>query len=976
MAKLAIALLWALGLATAAAAEISFNQDIRPILAGSCYSCHGPDEGSRKADLRLDSLSGASRDLDGIRAIVPGDPEASELIARVSAADPDDRMPPEDHGEPVSASEIELLEAWIREGAEYETHWAFVPPTRPALPTVDSKEWPDSPLDFFTLAQMESHGLKPAPEASRATLLRRLNLDLIGLPPSPEDVQAFIEDDAPNAYERRVDALLASPAYGERWARIWLDLARYADSAGYGSDPLRIIWKYRDWVINAFNQNLPFDQFTLEQIAGDLLPDPTAEQLIATAFHRNTKTNTEGGTDDEEFRVEAVRDRVDTTFQVWMGVTAGCARCHTHKYDPISHKEYYQFYDYFNQTADADRPDEEPRLASPTPEQRARKREQQEKVDAQRSLLSEWTPELEASYEHWIQNEAPKHAASLVEAGPWSQIGPFPSDGFDDAHGKNFINPSEVDLEKTYEEDSLEWTQAKPEDGYFAFEGDASASYVYRRISSDRARNIYIQLGSDDSLRVWLNGQQVLDRRITREAEPAQETLRLDLKEGDNELLIKVANYRDESGLYFHFKEINANPKIDDTLTLAAEERSEEGIQQLRQVFLNETPLLRDERDKLAQLESQLRGIDRQILRTPIMRELPEERRRESYIMVKGSFLNKGDVVEAATPEFLHPMPEEAPDNRLGVAQWLTSPENPLSARVAANRIWARLFGKGLVVTEEDFGSQGELPSHPKLLDWLALHYQDDLNWDTKEFLKSIVMSSTYRQSSRAPEEKLAKDPENTWLSRAPRFRLEAELIRDQALAISGALDNTIGGPSVYPPQPDGIWRPAFNGQRTWPTSEGGDRYRRGIYTYLRRTAPYPSMVTFDAPSREVCTVRRSRTNTPLQSFVTLNDPAFVETAQALALRLLTESNESPKSIATRGLWLALCRQPNDVEVESIVSLYQEQLKVYQDDPVAAEEAMGRFKESLLEHATAAEAAAWTVVGNVLLNLDAVLTRG
>jgi Protein of unknown function (DUF1553)/Protein of unknown function (DUF1549) len=568
-------------------------------------------------------------------------------------------------------------------------------------------------------------------------------------------------------------------------ARFWLDLARYADSAGYGSDPLRTIWRYRDWVIDAFNRDLAYDRFTIEQIAGDLLADPTPEQRMATAFHRNSMTNTEGGTDREEFRVAAVKDRVDTTFQVWMGLTMGCAKCHNHKFDPLSQLDYYRFYAFFNQSADADRPDETPVMDAGTPEARQKAKE----VDARLAKLRRRLTEPE------------RIAVRVV------RLTPIPVESLDV---------------------------------------------------------------------LWEIGVAARER-----------------------------------------------PPI---------------------------PTL------------------------PIMEELPADQQRPTFLMAKGNFLSPGERVEAAVPAALHSLPAGVPDNRLGVAEWLVSPENPLTARVAVNRLWAQLFGSGIVETEEDFGTQGELPSHPELLDWLATEYVR-VGWSTKALLREIVTSATYRQSSRVTPELLARDPKDRLYSRGPRFRLDAEAVRDEALALGGLLSRKMHGPSVFPPQPPGLWQAAFNGQRTWATSSGEDRYRRGLYTFWRRTIPYPSMTTFDAPSREICTVRRVRTNTPLQAFVTLNDPVYVDAARALARRILREGGSTPRERAEYALRLCTCRPAAGAQVAAISELFATEREHYGNDEKAALELLTDKPGSIPEGANAADLAAWTVVANVLLNMDAVLTK-
>jgi len=826
--------------AAAETAPVSFPRDVLPILAKNCFACHGPDESHRQSDLRLDVREAALAEAaGGSKAVVPGKPDESELIARVSTTDADSRMPPAKHGKPLTAEQVGTLRRWITEGATYAKHWSFTPPVDEKLPAVKNEAWPKNGIDRFILARLQSEGLQPNDEADAATLCRRVHLDLTGLPPSPEVVKAFVASYSPSLrpsvpvslspdgagsrandgakerrseagkdpYEALVDKLLADSAYGERWARPWLDLARYADSRGYGSDPLRLnIWPYRDWVINALNRDLPYDQFTVEQLAGDLLPKPSTEQLVATAFHRNTMTNTEGGTDDEEFRIAAVNDRTHVTMQVWMGLTMGCAKCHTHKYDPISHKDYYRTFAIFNQTEDADRNDETPTLPLPGPDEPEKEK--------QRAKLKD-------------QIAALKHT----------------------------------------------------------IDADTKAAEA-----------------------------------ATKDKKP-----------------------------------------LDDKTKKAADDRKAE----------------------LKKLETALSALKTQDV--PIVRELPKDKRRSTHILVKGNFLNKGEAVEPGLPSAFHASSgvgpaESSPPDRLTLARWLMARDNPLTARVAVNRTWAQLFGIGLVETEEDFGVQGALPSHPELLDWLALRFADGAGsktaWSQKRLIRLIVMSQTYRQASRPSSEALARDPRNRLLSHAPRVRLDAETVRDQALAVSGLLSRKIGGPSVFPPQPAGMWQAAFNGERTWKTSDGGDKYRRGLYTFWRRTVPYPSMATFDAPSREICAVRRIRTNTPLQALVTLNDPVYVEAAQALARRISKEGGSSPEERIRYALLLATGRPAGDEHIAALLSLYHDQKKHFEADKAAAKllatDPLGPLPAGLNE----VETAAWTVVANVLLNLDAVLMRG
>jgi len=809
---------------------VDFQRQIRPILAAHCVVCHGPDQEHRQAELRLDQRDGLFGELpSGTTPVVPSNVKASELLRRLTAQDASERMPPADSGLSLTPAQIELIRQWIAEGAHFSEHWSLVPPRKGELPAVRHVEWPRNAIDRFVLARMEQAGLSPSAEADRYQLIRRLSFDLRGLPPSLEEVNLFVQDAGPDAYERLVERYLADPAYGERCARLWLDLARYADSAGYGSDPLREIWLFRDWVIQALNRNLPFDQFTRLQLAADLLPEATNEDLVATAFHRNTMTNTEGGTDDEEYRTAAVIDRVDTTGQVWLGLTVGCAKCHSHKFDPISHAEYYRLFAFFNQSADFDQPDERPTIEVASTELNAKRAE----IDSQVAALRR---QLEAA-------------------------------------------PLDIEAELLAWQSELQGAQA------------------------------------DALSKLPLDLLAVLDLP--------------DLQRSAEQRALLLSYLRQRSA----------------------------GLEPLRK--------------EIAELEKSKPPIPR----VPVMNELPADKQRTSRVLKLANFLTPGEDVQAATPNALHVWPSRAPPNRLGLAEWLVDPANPLTARVTVNRFWGALFGIGLVETEEDFGLQGEPPSHPELLDWLAVDFQAQC-WDLKRLLRQIVTSATYRQSSQVTPERLERDPRNRLLSRAPRLRLEAEMVRDQALSLSGLLSRKMLGPSVYPPQPDGLWQAAFNGQRTWATSAGEDRYRRGLYTFWRRTVPYPSMATFDAPSREICTVRRARTSTPLQALVTLNDPVYVEAAQALARRIWREGGESVASRMSYAWRLCQMRPASQEELAPLAKLYAEELERFcqnTDDAIkVSTEPLGPLPMGI----DPAEAAAWTVVANVLLNLDAMLTKG
>ena len=1145
---------WTLAVSSAGAVDrppVDFAREIRPILAKKCFACHGPDEEHRQAGLRLDRREGAIAPLEsGTTPIVPGKSSESELTRRITAADDSERMPPADTGITLEPPQIKLLKRWIDEGASFAPHWAFVKPMRPAQPPLDPAGWAKNGLDQIVLAGLKKHGLSPSPRADNFALIRRASLDLRGLPPTPQEVEQFVSDALPGAYERLLDRLLADPAYGERWARMWLDQARYADSRGYGSDPLRPnAWRYRDWVIDAFNANQPYDQFTVEQIAGDLLPSATLNQQVATAFHRNTMTNTEGGTDDEEFRVAAVKDRVDTTLQVWMGLTMGCAKCHNHKFDPISQKEYYQFFAIFNQTADTDQPNDAPLIDAPTREYVTAVRLIDAQIAPLRQQLETDTPQLAAERTKWEETLRVASQWQPLQLAEWKSAGnatltrqadgsilvsgerpatdtytlsaktdvqgitafrletipdeSLPGKGSGRSDNGNFVlsqfSVTAQDAEKTSSPGvgrfvridlpgqskylHLAEVQAFSGGENVALKGIATQSSVdfdgQPRLGIDGntdgdyhgAKSTFhtrqednpwweVDLGGDkpiERLVVWnrtdggtanrLAGYriQLLDgqRQVVWQNEPlgipspssefspsGVVAVKLSQAAADHsqqdfsvEAAIKPGNL-DKTGwgvgpkmtephealfvaaqplsvgkqtlLTFQLDQkfhtaghtlgrfrlsVTSDKNVLHRLKVPAEflaivdtpadKRTPEQTASLAAHYRSIAPLLKGLRDEIARLEKSKPAMPT----ISVMQELGADKRRPNYVMLKGNFLVKGESVEPALPSAFHGLAPEMPRDRLAVARWLIHPDNPLTARVAVNRLWAQLFGSGIVETEEDFGIQGELPSNQELLDWLAVEFID-LKWDVKALLKTIMLSETYCQSSRVTSEALAKDPRNRLYSRGPRFRLEAEMVRDQALALSGLLSGKLKGPSVYPPQPDGLWQAAFNGERTWPTSKGEDRYRRGLYTFWRRTIPYPSMATFDAPSREVCALRRIRTNTPLQAFVTMNDPVYVEASQALARRIIREGGGATQERAAWALRLCLARPAAQPQIDSVVALYESELAHYKTDAAAAENLATDPLGKLPEGMDAAEAAAWTVVANVLLNMDGVLMKG
>jgi hypothetical protein len=782
------------------ATEPEFNRDIRPILSRNCVVCHGPDEKKRESGLRLDMRQTATALREGHRAITPGDPKQSELVRRVSSDDADERMPPPSTGKRLTAQEIDLLARWIRQGAPYSPHWAYIKPVQPPVPQVTDREWPKNNIDRFLLARLEKEKLHPMPEAGREVLIRRLGLDLTGLPPTITDVDRFLHDKCPDAYEQLVDRLLTRESFGEHWARIWLDLARYADSAGYVADVPREIWAFRDYVIRSLNTNKPFDQFTIEQIAGDLLPNPNEQQIIATAFHRNTQTNNEGGSDREEYRNVAIVDRVNTTMSVWMGTTMACAQCHDHKYDPITQKEYFQLFAIFNNTEDADREDERPVYTFYTEQQKKERERLESEIAALESRVS----------------SAEKAIVGLPNS-------------------KN-----------------------KP------------------KSESDKEANRSLKAPSSENGKRW------------------------------------------------------------------------------------------------ADLNARLAAI--KPYSVPIQRELPPGKCRKTFIQYRGNFLDRGPQVSEGVPATFHRLPTDLPPNRLALAKWLVDDNNPLTARVLANRLWEKTFGIGLVATSEDFGTQGDLPSHPELLDYLATELVAS-HWDIKHLIRLMVTSAAYRQSSRVTPEIRERDPDNRLLARGPRFRLDAEAVRDQSLAVSGLLSAKMYGPAVRPLQPSFGLSAAFGGGMDWQTSEGEDRFRRAIYTSWRRTNPYPSMATFDSASREVCALRRPRTNTPLQALVTLNDPVYVEAAQALARRIAHEGGPSPVDKVRYGFRLCLARQPSDLETTRLIQLYEKSHARFVKQPEQAQKLATEPLGPLPAGTDVVQLAAWTAVGNVLLNLDELLMR-
>ena len=958
---------------------VDFVRDVRPILRDACWRCHGFDQ--QKGRLRLDTRSGAFAGSRNGAVIVAGRSGESALVERIVESEAGRRMPQK--AERLTEAQIATIRSWIDQGAHWPDaaadlsgHWAFRPPVAPQPPPVADEESIRDPIDRFVRARLEREGLAPSPEASRETLLRRVSLDLTGLPPVPEEIDRFLADAAPDAYETQVDRLLASPRYGERMAWEWLEAARYADTNGYQEDRTRTMWPWRDWVVEALNRNLPFDRFTIEQIAGDLLPGATLEQRLATGFHRNHPLNGEGGAIAEESRHNYVFDRVDTTATVWLGVTLGCARCHDHKFDPFRQEEYYRFAAFFNNVAESGGVDAggnaKPVMALPTVEQAARI----EELDAA-------TAELEARLARLRADEDPGQAEWESRTrgwldrppllGPWRTRGPFAAPGFDAACDTEF----EPELRRREAADGAEeraaWTP-RPEwvDGQVhPLSGDNAATYLERTLELAEPVELVFSLGSDDAIKGWLDGEPFLSRKVTRAAAPDQERVAIAAGAGVHRLLLKIVNGGGPAGFYFKLLEGGLPDELAAIVRLPAAARSTEQAAALRRHHAeNVLPDGRAAVQRLATLRAEHAELDARIPSVMVMEELAPP--RETFVLEKGSYERPGRRVEAGVPEVLGAPPEGAGMDRLALARWLVGPDQPLTARVAANRMWQTFFGAGLVRTAEDFGLRGEPPSHPDLLDWLAAEFVRS-GWDVKALQRRIVTSATYRQSSRIDAAALERDPENRLLARGPRGRLPSYMLRDQALALGGLLVERLGGPPVRPWQPDGVWEEATFGTIRYERDSGEALHRRSLYTFWRRIAA-PTMF-FDVAARQVCTVRVARTNTPLQALVLLNDVTYVEAARAFAQRLLGGGAAAPGEWIAAAFRAASGRAPAPEELAILADAHRRALERFRADRAAAARLVAVGEAGGDPRLDAAAHAAATVVASLLLNLDEVVSK-
>ena len=972
---------------------VDFSRDIRPILSDRCFKCHGFDDETREADLGLHTFDFATEDLGGYQAIKPGDAGASEIMARMMTDDPDDVMPPASANKPrLSPEELDLFRRWIEQGANYEKHWAFENPVQADPPKVaDSAATVRNPIDQFVLARLAEENLSPSPEADPHTLIRRLSLDLIGLPPTPEEADAFAKAyaaDSEAAYAAAVERLLASKQYGERWARKWLDLARYADTNGYEKDRPRSIWPYRDWVIDALNADMPYDRFSIEQLAGDMLPDATVDQRIATGFHRNTMLNEEGGIDPLEFRFYAMVDRVATTGTVWLGLTTGCAQCHTHKYDPITHVDYYAMMALLNNA-------DEPAIAVPDPEVAAKQAAAEKQIaKAEAELIGKIDI---TSYDNWLAEQKAR-AATWTALEPTKLESNLPrleheGDGIVFASGdftKRDVFTLTYDLSGIEKPITALRLEALPDErlpangpGAAYYEGRSGDFFLSEVKAIAGEKPIAFSGASHDFGKIAIgsgnaNAENVYDGNgstgwstATGEGKPHELVLHLaqpiDPTKAGNlevELLFErhfvaaLAKFRIATTTATHPVAARALPPID---PLTASD------QELRLAYARTAPEMAEARKPLQALENRKPEFPT----TLVMLERPADNPRPTHLHHRGEYLKAEQVVAPAVPKVFPPLPEGAPANRLSFAKWLVDPKrNPLVARVAVNRAWHAFFGNGLVTTSGDFGLQSELPSHPELLDWLAVEFVNR-GWSMKELHRLIVTSATYRQDSSVSPELLQRDPTNTLLARGPRFRLDAEIVRDSALAASDLLTEKLGGPSVFPPQPASVAAAAY-GNTKWDVSKGEDRYRRSLYTFSKRTAPFAAYLTFDGPTGEACIAQREVSNTPLQALTLMNDEMFTEAAVALADSTLSGLGHNPvesEKVAAEIFRRILTREPDQSELTDLVNYYESQLARLKSGELAPEKISGQ------EAATPAQAA-WAMVARVILNLDEAVTKG
>jgi len=1027
---------------TVNSAEVDFARDIRPILSDKCFFCHGPDEEHREADLRLDLKEDAFRDIGGIAAFRAGDLNGSEAWHRIMTDDQDDLMPPPESNKTLTQREKDLFKAWIEGGAEWTEHWSFIPPVKQEIA---DKEANTSPIDTFIKARLETESLNPSEKTDRRTLIRRLTFDLTGLPPTKSEVRIFLADTSENAVGKLVDRLLASPHFGERMALMWLDAARYGDTSVMHADGPRDMWPWRDWVVNAFNKNQPYDQFSTEQIAGDLLPDASNAQLIASGFNRNHPSSDEGGAIAEELRVSYVADRVKTTSNVWLGLSMECAQCHDHKYDPISQKEYYQFYAYFNNTED---PGMQTRKGNQTPVVEVVTEVEEDKLKEVEKTLTDQRALVEAERKKALAKVAPgtadpepdaaarlknlKHYFPLNEASGFALLDAGSSK---DLAGKTILlnkpdgkfgSAIELNGSRTFEGPGLTefdnkskmtisaWVKiadanaggavlskmdsSKDYRGWDLWiQGGRPAMHIVNKWPSNAVKVVgkeklkpnqwehvaitYNGGGTPESVKIYLNGKPI---EHDAEAKKLTGTIK-------NEVPFKIGGRSQGGGVKAEIDEIHVYDRAlsekeiewtqrdltaESVNTLARKRRSQQTTIANTDAFSKSGQFKKQRSEEILTEAKRLQILTGKTT-SMVMADNPPEKMRKTYILDRGAYdaPKEEEVISPGTPAILPPLPPEAPANRLTLANWLFSDDHPLTSRVAVNQLWQLFFGNGIVNSTADFGAQGDFPSHPELIDWLAVDFRES-GWDLKRLIKQIVMSSTYRQSSKVGAEDLEKDPENRLLARAPRFRLQAEMIRDNALALSGLLLDERGGPGVKPYQPPGLWAEVSLGGNPKFVQDKGDKlFRRSLYTYWKRSSPPPAMLIFDAPNRETCVMKRPSTNTPLQALAAMNDIQLMEASRHLAHRILKEGGETTPERASYLFELATARPPLSGELETLVEVHDRSLKRYSDEPAKATAILSHGDSENNADVPAPEHAAWTLVASLILNLDEVLTR-
>jgi mono/diheme cytochrome c family protein len=1043
---LSLAAMAALSISVFAEEPIGYNRSIRPILADNCFACHGPDSAARKADLRIDKREAAIE----LGAIVPGKPDESELVRRILSSDPDEQMPPPGAHKKLSPEQKALVARWIAQGAEYQPHWSFIAPVRPSVPPVQDLSWPRNPIDNFVLAKLEAAGLRPAPEADRRTLARRVSLDLRGLPPDPSEVEAFVNDTGDGAYQRMLDRMLTSPEWGEHRGRYWLDTARYADTNGIHFDNFRENWAFRDWVIGAFNRNVPFDQFTVEQLAGDLLPNRSLDQLIASGFNRCNMTTNEGGVIAEEYLVLYTRDRTETTSQVWMGMTAGCAVCHDHKFDPLTQREFYSMSAFFNNTTqgamDGNIKDTPPVIVVPPAKERSAWEELPGKLAAAQQQLDARRAGARGDFDGWLPQAAqPAVQAKIITAGlvvhaplgasasnaldvsvggqtrqvsvgnePTWDAGVTSAKAFKSRPDSNIEVAEAGDFEKDQAFTCSVWVKM-PRDGATGaivarmdngneyrgwdmwLDKGRPASHIVHKWPDDAVKVIgktalktdkwqYVTLtydgsGKADGVKIFVDGAP---QKVESAANSLKNSIRTNVplklaqrntSDRVDDLAIQDLRIYDRALPQAEITQLASATRAAYLVAKPAEGRTPSEVEELYAWWLEG---IDPTYQKLAADQRALKGVEDEIKSRSTVAHVAQEKSDAAmaYILFRGEYDKRRDEVKPETPAMLPAFPNEQPRNRLGFARWLLRDDHPLTARVTVNRFWQEVFGSGLVRTTGEFGVGGELPSHPELLDWLAIEFREG-GWDVKQLFRTILMSATYRQNAAVTPDKLEKDPQNRLLSRAPRFRMDAEVVRDYALAASGVLVRKQGGPSVRPYQPEGVWEAVAmigSNTRDYREDSGDNLYRRSMYTFWKRAAPPASMEIFNAPNREVCTVRRERTNTPLQALVTLNDPQFVEAARHLAQRALQSGDADAGRadfLAQRLLSRPLAPQEWTVVERSLGEL----VKHYREHGEDAQKliSVGQSKpDASLDVATLA---AWTMLTNELMNLDEVLNK-